>query len=199
MRRLAYRVALFCAFVLPLASCPQPVKLPADPGLLAEDFGIGISLLLPAAEARELTASNPGKYQIEAVSRDEFSGRAPYDSAMNTTDRVLAIYQASALDNQSPNNLVPQEAVTEIRCYLADPANSFVQLRGEPAAKLTEARAQELFGEPVQRTETGEGEVHFTYYFAQANNSQEMLQLVLSFHSGGYCFALALALQPRVK
>ena len=191
-------VALLAALTVFIPGCPSRTQLPDDPGISGEDFGLGLSIGMSAAEAEEQAASLTDRCTVEVVSRDDLIQREPYDTNDNTDDRVLVIYQdysiADAADQDAGSNVV-----IEIRCYLADPDNSVVTLAGQHAAKLTEKESEQFFAQPVQRTATGDNEVHLTYYFAIEDHPREMLELVLSFHNGGYCFALALAAKPRVK
>ncbi len=190
-------ICLFAVLLLLLTGCPGRTPLPQDPGMLYEDFGLGIALGMPVEDAVSNSKAT-SNCEIEVVSRDEMSRRAPYDSAVNSRDKVLVIHQ-QVIDMDEAAGSFTGDIVSEVRCYLADPVLSVVELAGQPAAKLTEAGAKQAFGEPVQVTATGDNEVHYTYYFALPDQPAQMLELVLSFHNSGYCFALALALKQRVK
>jgi hypothetical protein len=190
-----------CLILLALicCGCPQRPKLPLDPGLAGEDLGLGLKLGISVDAAREIAQRQREQCEIVVLSREELNGRAPYDSQDNPQDRVLAIYlePAEAAEGQ-PSGVNQPAVLSELRCYLADPANSVVTLGGMPAAKLTEEQLSAKYGPPVQRTATGDAEVHLTYYFELEDQPEQMIELVASFNAGGTCFALSLALQPRL-
>ena len=197
MRSFHFSLAGSLIMLILLAGCPSRPRLPDDPGLTNEDFGLGITLGMPA-ETAATAAEDATGCEVSVVSREELNKHAPYDSTENVHDRVLVIHTEGLGFAENTNAAGEVDAVDDIRCYLADPGESVVKLGGTEAALLTEDHAVERYGQPVQRTETGDSETHLTYYFAIDQQPKQMIELVLSFHHGGYCFALAASLQPHI-
>lgn len=165
-------------------------KLPGDPGLQGEDFGIGIRLGIPMDSAREIAQHEADSLEIMVLSRDELASQSPYDLRSSTGDLVLAVYTGIDGGEDGP-------AIEELRCYLADPEDSHLTLLGSKAALLSASDVIDMLGQPLQRTETSEGEIHLAYRFGLVER-KDVLELVTSHMIGGPCFAVALSLEPRL-
>jgi hypothetical protein len=191
-------LAVLLAALSVCPGCPRAPKLPPDPGLLTEDFGLDLTLGMDIETAKQ-AAGKHKDCEVKVVTREEMNQQEPYDTEQNPQDLILVICSEPFTSEGSAPAAAGTETVSDIRCYLGEADKSVVTIGGELAAQLTEATAIERYGEPEQRTATGDAEVHLLYYYEVPGEPGTMLQLVLSFNEGSRCFALETAKQPRFK
>jgi hypothetical protein len=170
-------------------------RLPPDPGLLTEDFGTGISLYTHVSEARSAASSNTA--EVHVLSADELATQNPYAEYDKERDLVLALYTPTEAVDAAAG--VAVEQITQLRFYLAAPANSQLSFAGEPLAQISADEMEQLLGTPVNRTSGGsDGAIHLSYRFryqvpAGEPDSRHALKLTTSHTPSGNCFALELA------
>ncbi len=180
-----------------LAACPQRDKHPADPGLLADDLGIGLSLGMDVSEARD---KSPAGVTVWVITREELGQRNPY-AASSSGDVVIALYTEAPADVAAFAPGVSYNTVTELRCYLGPPDSSRVKLQGKPAFELMPDNVIAMLGEPVSRNTDSNGATHLLYRFAPPDDAGTSgasgygAELVSSHGANGACYALSLKLK----
>ncbi|MBN2080580.1 hypothetical protein JW859_00080 [bacterium] len=190
-------VLIVLAALAVLGGCDKS-RYPADPGLAGDALGLGLALDMDERQARDV-ASEAANFKIEILSRDELNERNPYAEHDPGRDLVIGIYTpfdaaAGLADGPAYNHLA------ELRCYLADPADSKLKLLGQPAATMAPADVMDLCGEPLETVTGNDGVIHLTYRFELPKDHPAAewaaLELVTSHTSAG-CHALAISLQPK--
>jgi len=175
-------------------------KLPPDPGLATADLGVGIRLGMEPADATLAAAQATDKAEVWVLTRAELNTRNPYSEKPADTDLVVALYAPSGLPRRAPDDPIAAGRISELRCYLTEPANSRLRLLGQPAATLSQTAAIELCGAPEQMTPSTDGNVHLLFDFQpsqEARLGHNYIELVTSYNAQGSCFAFAITLKPR--
>lgn len=175
-------------------------KAPEDPGLLADDLGLGLTLGMDVAAAREAAGRGGSNTRIEVLTRDALSRQNPYADGATMEALVLAVYIPYP-DSGVPLAGVAYQQITEIRCYLPGAADTAVELLGEPVSILTPESLVAVLGEAADRSTDSSGDTHLTFRFAvprdaSPTGSSSLVELVTSHAPDGSCWALRLALMP---
>jgi hypothetical protein len=158
--------------------------LPADPGLLTEDFGKGITLAMPLATAKPLEEF-AGNVIVEVISPEDLANRNPYEELETGKEMLLAISAADEIGN---------EFIREIRCYPQEvPAE--LTLKGEKAALLRAVDIERIFGQPNQRTAASDATTHLVYLFQHPTERRKRLRFTTSHDFKDRCFAIELVLE----
>jgi hypothetical protein len=189
--------AAYCTVVtvLVLCGCTSKPKLPPDPGLSTDDFGVGISIGMDYSAA-QVVADQPSDSRIFwMLTRDEFTERSPYTERPPEQDLVVVLHAAN-----DPNNSADPSSTTvsELRFFLAAPGVSQVRLLRQDAARLTPGALTALLGPPANQTNGNDGKTHLTYYFAPPTDGKPGLKLVTSHDLDGHCFAFAVSAEQRL-
>jgi hypothetical protein len=199
MRASAFPASLACGLALAgavlLAACPGKPKLPADPGLAADDLGTGVALGMELGAAEAAAAQTREGLACLVLTRDALATAAPYAERPEGKDLVLVLH---APHLPVLGGGAEQDVVDEMRCYLAPAEQSRVTLLGNSAAALTPESAEALLGKPVNRTVDSDGKTHLAWYFEQGAKAPR-LKLITSHNVDGHCFALALSVDYTLK
>jgi len=175
-------------------------KPPPDPGLGSEDLGIGISLGLEPAAAKEAAPGAGKKAELWVLTPEELNKRNPYANRTEGQDLVVALYLPYITPGSTPDDPVGSGRIKELRCYLAQPAKSKLTLLGKPAATLSQEDLTTLFGPPLETNISPDGDTHLSYRYSPSRTSSlgpNVIKLVVSFHGDGSCYAFSISLQPR--
>ncbi|GEM_PF-2592795 len=192
--------ALVCALaavtLVWIAGCGE--QPPEDPGLIADDLGVGLTLGMDVAAAREAAGRGASNTSVEVLTRDELNRRQPYAGQANIEALVLAVYIPYP-DSGQPLPGMAYKQITEIRCYLPGAADTAVELLGEPISIVTPESLVAALGEAADRVTDSSGDTHLTFRFAVPEDlsptaARAMVELVTSHAPDGRCWALRLAL-----
>ena len=195
LARLMRATASTVVTVLALCACQNEPKLPLDPGLSADDFGVGIRIGMDYSAAQE-AANQPSDSSIFwMLTRDEFANRSPYTERPPEQDLVVALHAADDPDNSADKS---STTVSELRFFLAAPGVSQVRLLGKNAASLTPSDIAAWLGPPANQTNANDGKTHLTYYFAPQQKDQPGIKLVTSHDLDGHCFAFAVSTEEKL-
>lgn len=173
------------------AACQPESKLPPDPGLAGDTYGVGVSLGMDLASAQQAVAQAGNACEIWLLAPDELATRAPYSERPREKDLVVALHMP--LPAHATEATEEVDGITEIRCYIAPAEASKVRLLGKPVAPLTPEDVTAWLGEPVDRTDGNDGRTHLTYYFAPQQQGNPGVKLVTSHDLDGSCFAFAVS------
>jgi hypothetical protein len=193
--RLLSIAACTVATVLVLCACSTKPKLPLDPGLSTDDFGVGISIGMDYSAAQAVASKLNDSRICWVLTRDEFADRSPYTERPPEQDLVVAMYAA---DDAGSGGEAASGAVSELRFFLAAPGVSQVRLLGKDAAPLTPGDVIAWLGPPANQTDANDGKTHLTYYFAPQEKNKPGLKLVTSHDLDGHCFAFAVSLEQTL-
>jgi hypothetical protein len=180
------------------ASCSA--KLPPDPGLATEDLGIGIRLGMEPADAKSTAELAPDKVEVWVITREELNTRNPYADRPAGQDLVVALYVLPGTMGYAPDDPVAAGKISELRCYLTDPADSQLTLLGQPAASLGKNDVIALCGPSEETAPSSDGNTHLRYEFQPDDSAQlgkNSLEFVASLNPADNCFAFSIALEPR--
>jgi len=169
-------------------------KYTDDPGLAQADLGIGISLGMPAESV------SSGAAEVWVLTREELNTRSPYGDRPPSKDLVVALYYSFTPAGSKVSGALAANMVNELRCYLADPADSKLKLLGETAATLSADDVVRLCGEPLEKTLDVDGATHLRFIFKpleKVQAKQYNLELVTSHKQAGSCFAFSIAIKPK--
>jgi hypothetical protein len=179
------------AFALLVAGgCQRNPKLPADPGLASDSFGVGVSLGMDYATAQAAITAAGDSVEFWLLTREELSNRSPYTERPAGKDLAVVIHDGDADGTGG--------TVRELRFYLAEAEQSHVRLLGKNAVPLTPADITAWLGEPVNTTVAGDGRTHLTYYFAPQHKHKLGFKLVTSHEPDGHCFAFAVSYETQL-
>jgi hypothetical protein len=169
---------------------PKSAELPASTLLQSEDFGAGVRLLGSAAQA-EAAARDVDGVQVELLTREGLLARDPVAERVEGKDLIYLVEasQGSPLDGAAA--LCEPGELEEVRIYLDGPRSGAVTLGGRKAGALTPVEVEELFGKG-QRSESGDGTTHLTYYFAVPERRDAAYKLVTSHDYTGACYQVLL-------
>lgn len=185
-------IAVSCLLLgLAGSACHAKSKLPVDPGLAGDTYGIGVSLGQSAELAQQVAAMPNAKLAVWIMTPDELATRAPYSERPPEKDLAVALHMP--LPASTTGAPAETDSVGELRFYLAPAATSQVRLLGKPIAPLTPEDVSAWLGEPVDRTEGNDGRTHLTYYFAPQQRGKPGFKLVTSHDLDGSCFAFAVS------
>jgi hypothetical protein len=179
------------ALLLMLLAFACGEKLPADPGLLAEDLGIGLTLGMTAEQARDI--SPPQDVSLLVLTGEEFAGHNPYDEREAGAELVAAIHSIST-EQLGRNGAFVTDPVVSIKGFLAAEGPSRLSLFGENMADVTPVRLVALLGEPASSTSSSDGSTHLGYTFSSRELRQRNITAMFSFDPGGRCYALEISL-----
>ncbi|MCB1187484.1 hypothetical protein KDL29_09990 [bacterium] len=182
--------AILC--LLCLGGCPARNKLPQMEGLVGEDFGIGLRLLMSPSEVDAL--GDPAGMEIKLISSDQKNEIHGYDLESDKDEVVAIYYEADPGGDPDPLG----GKISDVRCFINTGATSGIRLRGEPIATMGADEVQMKLGEPLDRSESGDGQIHLSYLFDPGLEDKDLqLRLVTSHHMDKSCYAVRLALEHR--
>lgn len=190
-------IILLPLVLVAFVACPQRDANPADPGLLRDDLGIGLSLGMDVSAARD---KSPADVTVWVITREEMGRQNPYAESSGG-DVVIALFTQAPEDVAAFAPGAVYNTVTELRCYLGPPDNTRVKLQGQPAFELTPENVAAMLGEPVSRTTDSNGATHLLYQFAPADEDGTRgtpdygVEVVTSHGASGACYALSLKLK----
>lgn len=159
------------------------------PGILSEDFGTGISLLMAGKEAKS-AGGNPG-LERWVLSREQLIGRNPYDERQKGKDLLVAIVAEYSDSGANQTPALPK--VVELRVF-PDQAESTLKLQGKLLVEMSPAAVIELFGEPLSIDRGMDGNTHLSFVLSTGGPPPMLLELVTSHLGNGRCFAAALSI-----
>jgi hypothetical protein len=196
----AIRTALLFSVLLAWTAASCAAKLPPDPGLATEDLGIGIRLGMEPADAKSAAELAPDKVEVWVITREELNTRNPYADRPADRDLVVALYVLPGTMGYTSDDPVAAGKISELRCYLTDPADSQLTLLGHAAAALGQNDVIELCGPSEETAPSSDGNTHLRYEFQPDDSAllgKYNLDFVASLNPADNCFAFAIALEPR--